>query len=163
MPWHEGPLSSWHLLCAPTHRSTTRARAPSLGHLSASPSPVGCHLVAQRCFRSRRWWWVLHLLPILLLALSCLFEICVPHWHLLTRLRKSDFTLLEMHQRKPKERHEFLCWDNLVDVIRPWKGWGGDSYKFVLQGDFQYLWELPKTICGLISVNAFLWEESQHL
>lgn len=61
-----------------THRSITLGQAPFLGHLSASPSPIDCHLVEQRCFTCRRWWWVLIHFHACFETWASPFTFCVP-------------------------------------------------------------------------------------
>jgi len=81
-----------------THRSITLGQAPFLGHLSACPSPIDCHLVEQRCFTCRRWWWVL----------IC-FHACFETW-------ASPFTFCVQPKSPERSTHSNL-WKHT------WKSW----------------------------------------
>lgn len=126
----------WDLLCVfHTHRSTTLARAPFQGHLSASLSLIDSHLVVQRCFMSRKWWWVLHLFSLLLSTLSQPIQTLYSTlpWHPPQGLRKfNSFYPLETLSGEARGPMipEFLHWDYLVNAIRrPLWGQGRVDYE----------------------------------
>lgn len=120
----------WDLLCVfHTHRSTTLARAPFQGHLSASLSLIDSHLVVQRCSMSRKWWWVLHLFSLLLSALNQPIQILYSTlpWHPPRGLRKcNSFYPLETYLERPGDLW-YLNFYIETAWLMPWEDLFGDG------------------------------------
>ena len=134
-----------------THRSITLGQAPFLGHLSASLSPVACHLEELRCFMCRRWWWVLICFHTCFQAQASPFTFCIPPKSP-ERLTHSTFGNIPGEARRPATP-EFLHWDSLVHAMRrPLWGWASVSYEPDSWDGLYWLWEPPATVCSLVRI-----------